>query len=207
MVRMRFGYGAQCVHEQPDARSHVEFFLIAVPVNLVALYVLENKKRLAGERHSCVNQVGDVRMFQAAQNAAFALEPFFAGLSYQRDIKNLHRDAPLKPPIVALRQPYRAHSPMADLRNQGVDAKCLTCEPRASWQFQCAYFEKTFIGQSAVLTEQYFQLICEGWILTFERCEPGGALIVGHFQRLVEVGAKSLPFVRGELRHGSLKDR
>src|SRR5882724_12512995 len=98
-------------------------------------------------------------MCQATQNAAFALEPLFATLPHQRNIENLHRYAPLKSSVVSFRQPDGAHSPLADLRNQSVDTKSLTCQAKLSRQFQCTRLEKTFLGQHAVLTKQYFQLI------------------------------------------------
>ena len=41
-------HGPQCVEEQPDARSDIELVLVAVAINVVALNVFENKKRLAG---------------------------------------------------------------------------------------------------------------------------------------------------------------
>ena len=46
-VGMCFCYRAQCIEEQPDARSDVQPVLVAVAVDVVALNVLEYKKRLA----------------------------------------------------------------------------------------------------------------------------------------------------------------
>src|SRR4029077_12196807 len=116
-------------------------------------------------RHSSVNQLRDVRMCQAAQNATFAFESLLAALPHQSDAQHLYRDASFKPPIVSFRQPNGAHSTMADLRNQRVDTKSLACEARPSRQFQGTYFEKTFVRQNPVLTKQYFQLSCQRWIL------------------------------------------
>src|SRR6266699_1668009 len=62
-------------------------------------------------------------MLQPAQNAPFALEPLFATLPHQRDIENLHRYAPFKSSVVSFRQPDGAHSPVADLRYQGVNTQ------------------------------------------------------------------------------------
>src|SRR6266568_2541167 len=118
-------YGMQCIQEQPDACSDVEPILVTVAVNMVALNILENQKRLAGQGHTCVNQFRYVGMCQATQNAAFAREPLFAALPHQREIENFHRYAPLKSSVVSFRQPDGAHSPIADLRNQGVDTQSL----------------------------------------------------------------------------------
>jgi len=40
-------YGMQYIEEQPDTRSDIELVLVAVAINVIALNVLENKKRLA----------------------------------------------------------------------------------------------------------------------------------------------------------------
>src|SRR5258705_12905294 len=96
-------------------------------------------------------------MCQTAQNAAFALEPLFAALPHQRNIENLHRYAPLKPSVASFRQPDRAHSAMADLRNQSVNTKGLTNQASPSWQLQTIPFEETFLRQRAMLTKEYFQ--------------------------------------------------
>jgi hypothetical protein len=41
-------HGPQCIEEQPNARSDIERVLVTIAVNVVALNVLEYKKRLAG---------------------------------------------------------------------------------------------------------------------------------------------------------------
>src|SRR3981189_3689045 len=102
-------------------------------------------------------------MCQASQNAAFAFEPLLAALPHQGDIKNLHRYAPLKSSVISFRQPDGAHSPMADLRHYSLDTKSLTCQARPSRQFQSTRLEKAFLRKHAVLTKQYFQLICQSW--------------------------------------------
>src|SRR6266849_1322959 len=140
-------------------------------------------------------------MCQATQNTAFAFEPFLAVLSHQRDIENLHCDAPLKSSVASFRQPNGAHSPMTNLRNQGVDAKGLTCQPRPFQQFQSTRFEKTFLRKHALLTKQDFQLICQSWVLALKGGQPGRALFACHLQRVVEVGTKGLPLIRAELGH------
>src|SRR6266481_7274312 len=140
-------------------------------------------------------------MCQAAKNTAFALETLFAALPHQPNIKNLNRYAPLKSSVVSFRQPDGAHSPMADLRNQSVDAKSLTCQTRPLGQFQSTRFEKTFLRQLAVLTKQYLQLICQSWVLALEGGQPRRALVVCHFQRFVEVRTKGLPLIGTELGH------
>src|SRR4029077_12116501 len=97
---VRLGHGEQCVEEQPNPRSHIEPVLVTKAVNVVAFNVFEYKKRLAGWRHTCVNQFRDVRMSQATKNAAFAFEPLFAAFAHQRDIEHLYCYAPLESPVV-----------------------------------------------------------------------------------------------------------
>jgi hypothetical protein len=49
--------------------------------------------------------------------------------------------------------------------------------------------------------KQYFQLIGERRVLAMQRGKPAHALIVGHFQSLDEMRAKSLPLIGAELGH------
>src|SRR6516162_7472413 len=107
-------------------------------------------------------------MCQAAQNSALTFETLLAAFPHQRDIENLHRYAPFKSPVASLGQPDGAHSPMADLRNQGVDAENLTCQSTVARQFRSARLEKTLLRQYAVLPKQYFQLIGQSGVLTLE---------------------------------------
>src|SRR6267378_4895682 len=107
-------------------------------------------------------------MFQTTQNVAFALEPLFAAFPHQRNIENFHRYVPLEPSVSSFRQPNGAHSPVADLRDQSVDTKSLTCQAKPSRQFQCTRLEKAFLGQHAVLTKQYFQLIHKSRVLDLQ---------------------------------------
>src|SRR5690349_39559 len=140
-------------------------------------------------------------MNQPAQNASLALEPLFAAVPHQREIENFYCYAAFEPSVAALRQPHRPHSSMANLRNESVDTKDLTCQPRPLRQFQCTRFEKTFLRQHAVLPKQYFQLIGQSWVLALEGVQPGRALFACHLQRLVKVGTQSLPLIQTELGH------
>src|SRR6516225_641040 len=134
-------------------------------------------------------------MCQAAQNSALTFETLLAAFPHQRDIENLHRYAPLKSSVASFGQPDGAHSSMADLRNQGVDAENLTCQTRAPRQFQSARLEKALLRQCAVLAKQYFQLIGQSRVLALEGGQPSRALIVRHLERFVEVRTKSLPLI------------
>jgi hypothetical protein len=86
-VGMCMRHGRQGIEEQPDARSDVELVLITIQVNVAALDVLEDKKRLATRRHVRVNQLRDVGILQAAQNATFAFEPFLAALAISAKLR------------------------------------------------------------------------------------------------------------------------
>src|SRR6266704_1847905 len=200
-VGMCLLYSAQGIDKEQDARLGIKLVFGAIAVNVVALNVLQYKKRLPVYRHSRVNEFGDVGMLQPAQNAPFALEPLFATLPHQRDIENLHRYAPFKSSVVSFRQPDGAHSPVADLRYQGVNTQSLACQARPARQFQSARLQKTFLRQQAVLAKQYFKLIGQGWVLVLERGQPDRALVVCHLQRFVKVWTKNLPLIGAELGH------
>jgi hypothetical protein len=56
-----------------------------------------------------------------------------------------------------------------------------------------------------MLSKQYFQLKGESRVLVLEGGKPDRALIVRHFQRLVEVWTKSPPLIRAKLGHQFLR--
>ena len=70
--------------------------LVAVPVDVPAVDVLEHQVGLPGRRDAGVDQPGDVRMREPGEDRAFALEALLAGAADQRGIQQLDRGACLR---------------------------------------------------------------------------------------------------------------
>ena len=145
-VGVGVSYRLQHVEKQPDTRFDTELAAIAVAVDVVALNVLEDEIGLSGLRYSGIDQFGDIRVRQTAENDAFALESFLAGSPDQREFEKLHRYFSLKPRVVSFRQPDAAHTALADLRYQSVRPQCLTGQARFKRQFDGALLEKALTG-------------------------------------------------------------
>src|SRR6187397_145102 len=135
---------------------------------------------------------------ETAQNSTFAFESLLAAFPQQGDIQHFYGDAPLKPAVVSLGEPNRAHPAMANLRDQGIDAEDLPCQALPSRKLRGFLLEKALFNKRAVLAEQHFQLRGNGRILTLERGEPGGALVIRQLERPVEVRTEGLPLLRAE---------
>ena len=129
-VGVRVGNGLDHLEKQPDARFDTEPVLVAVAVDVVALYVLEDQVRLSGPRHSRIDQSGDIRMCQTAENDAFAMKSLLGASSDQRDLEKLHRYFSLESRVVSFREPNAAHPTLANLGDQPVRAQSLASQAR-----------------------------------------------------------------------------
>src|SRR6266702_105425 len=70
------------------------------------------------------------------------------------------------------------------------------------WHINWKYcFVSTASCRRKAFSKQYFQLICQSWVLALEGGQPGRALIICHFQRFVEAWTKGLPLIGAELGH------
>src|SRR5262245_4154374 len=125
--------------------------MVAIAVNVIALNILEHQIGLATGRYSRVNELRDVGMRQAAENAPFASEPLFAAFPHQGHIKNLDRHAAFKTPVIPLSQPDRAHTPVADLRYERISTKVLSRQGNFARQFRRRGVEKAFLREQAML--------------------------------------------------------
>ena len=198
-MRMSLRYSFQSIEEQENARPDVESVLIAVSVDGFAINVLQDEKRLARSGHSRIDEFRDVWMCETAQNSTFAFESLGAASPHQGDIQHFYRDAPLKPTVVSLGEPNGAHSAMANLRDQGIDAKNLPSQALPSRKLRRFLLKKSFFIERTVLIEQPLQLRGNSRILIAQRSEPGGALVVRQLQRPVEVRTEGLPLLRAKL--------
>ena len=172
-VRVRVGDGQQHVEKQPDTRLDTKPVLVAVAVDVVALNVLEDEVRLSCARYPGLDQFGDIRMGQAPENVAFALESLLFCPADQGDFEKFHRYFSLKSRVVSFRQPDAAHAPLPDLCDQSVSAQCLTGQARFGRQSNGSLLEKALPVQGAVMTEQVFHVIRQRRILSAQAGQPG----------------------------------
>src|ERR1700751_4299369 len=123
---MRLRDRPQHFQKHLNARTNIEVMLIAILINLGAIYVFENKIWLSSTRYPSVNEISDVFMGEKRKNFTLSPESLFAGLSHQREIQELHGDSAFKKSIVALGKPDTSHAALANLRDQAVNTKGLT---------------------------------------------------------------------------------
>ena len=74
-VGMGLGDCTEHVQKQLASRLDSEHMLIAIFVDGLSLHILKNQVGFPLGSHAGINQFGDVRTSQLAQNGAFALEP------------------------------------------------------------------------------------------------------------------------------------
>jgi len=109
-VGMGVGYCAEHIEEKSDACIHAQSVLVAELVNVFSFHVLQNEIRFSVPSHSSVNQLGDVRMPQLAQNSAFAFEPFNHRWGSDRKVHELDRHLALEAAIGTLGEPDVPHA-------------------------------------------------------------------------------------------------
>src|SRR5262249_11870130 len=76
----------QNVEKQADSRLDAERVLLAIGVDIFPFDVLEDQVGLAVMGGACVNQVSDVGMREARENAALAFESLLACASDEGDV-------------------------------------------------------------------------------------------------------------------------
>src|SRR6185312_15287823 len=148
---------------------------IAVPVNVFAIYILEDQVGLPVGEDPRVEELRDIRMSQTAKNAAFTFESVLAGSAGQRKAQKLDRGAAFEPPIDTFGKPDTPHSTLADPRDQPVCANRLTRKCRTPRRQIRILFQKAFLCGHPVLIEQCFQEDCKLRIALVQRSNENGA--------------------------------
>ena len=89
------------VEKEADARLDAEPLLVAEAIDVTAGDVFEHQVRLAGARDAGVDQPGDVRMGEAREEGAFALEALLAAAADQRGVQQLQRRLTLEAAVAS----------------------------------------------------------------------------------------------------------
>ncbi len=127
---------AQHVEEQAHAGIHAELVSIAVFVDGLALDVFENEIGLARRGQPRIDQFGDLRMSEFAENRSLALESLGACLLEQRKMDELDGHPALEPAVAALGQPDRSHAAPADqVQDPIVGDQLAFARPGQRWLF------------------------------------------------------------------------
>src|SRR6185437_8690171 len=97
-------------------------------------------------RYSPIDQFGNLRMRELAQNFAFTFESFATGRPGQGEMDELDRDFTLEPAITALCQPDTAHASAADHFEHAIMRDNLTDKRPRWWSFHfiCQVARKYF---------------------------------------------------------------
>ena len=96
----------RCLHAQAAG--------VAVRVDALAVHVFQDQVRLALGRDARVDQLRDVRVPEAGQDAALAAEAPLAVAAHQARVQQLHGRLAAETAVAALRQPDAAHAALPD---------------------------------------------------------------------------------------------
>ena len=151
------------VADEPDARLDPEAPRIAVLVDRLAVHVLEDQVELAGRRDARVDEVRDVRVGEAGEDADLAPEASFAGAAHEARVQDLHRHLPLEAAVGALREPDAPHASLPDVRGDPVGAEGLA-DQRSRGQ-DGGSVEEARSAQEAALLEERHEVGGEGRVL------------------------------------------
>ncbi len=125
VVRLR--HRGQDVQHQRQPLRGGQREALAVLVDGLAVDVLQHQVRLGAVGHDAgIEQARDVRVRQARQDAALALEARRVAVAEQARAQELDRHLALVAAVVAARQPHGAHAAVADLAHQRVGADGLS---------------------------------------------------------------------------------
>ena len=111
----------QDFHEERDPRPDVETLLVAVPVEVDALDVLDGEERSTSLVDACVVEPRDVRVIERTQDVPLALHARREALG-PGELRQLDGQLALELTVGALRQPDRALAAAADAFEDAVGA-------------------------------------------------------------------------------------
>ena len=193
----------QHIEEQPQAGFDAQRMFVAVPVDALAVHVLENEIWLPARRDTGVDQVRDARMPQSGEKSAFTAETLFSCAADERDVQQFHGGASLEAAVAALRQPDATGSPLPDQFEESIGSYDLARQRlrERGARFEDRVLEKVRLVHDLMLVEQCLEIGCERGVLRAERRQPGGPLLSGDFERFVQVRTDRAPAVRTERRH------
>ena len=199
-VGVRVRHGGEHVEEEAQAGLDVERPVVAPAVDRLACHRLEDQIGLAGRGDAGVDELRDVRVFQARQDRPLAAEAGGARGAEERGGEQLDGGRPLEAPVVAPRQPDAPHPAGAERPHQRVGAEGLAREVRRGEQILRVVLQVSLVAQRALFAEQALELRSEGGIAAREIGEILPPLLGGELERLVEVGAHQPP---GSAPHAS----
>ena len=118
---------AKDVKKELDPSLHIKLSFVAILVNMFSFDVFKNEIRLATRSDARIDQFRNMRVSELTKNSTFTLESLTAGYSSNCQMQELDRNAALKAPVAALRQPYAPHAALADMRKKSIYANRLPC--------------------------------------------------------------------------------
>jgi hypothetical protein len=130
-VAMRMRDRQHRIHEQSNPCLDVEVVRIAVPVDAIAIDVLQDQELLAVGSRAGIEQPRDVRMRQARQQPAFATKALAEFFLRDGAVQELDRALRFEAPVAAARKPHFAHAATAEQALDRVAADARAFERRA----------------------------------------------------------------------------
>jgi hypothetical protein len=201
-VGVRVRHRREDVEEQPDARIDPQRVLVAMLVEVPAVNVLQHQIRLAGTRDAGVDETRDVRMSEARENGAFALEAFSTSAPDELGVEQLHRGLTLESAVAARREPYAAHATSAERLDQRVGADGRAFERFGPAEAARALVEESGRAEDAMLIQQRLDVCRQLRLLGAEERKPGVSILGCEPQGVIEMRADPVPAAGVEF-HGA----
>ena len=189
---VRIGHRGTDLQEQPDATAHIQRMRLAPAVDALAIDIFHRQERLALGIAAGVDQIRDVGVIQAGENALLFLEPRLLG--ERPEAQALQRHAQAHSAGIALGQPNHAHAALADALDQaisrlrgGVDVKPL----RQFGGRPCDQLGNIIVCRIFGGLDQPLHLAPQGRVGTAMRSQAGLSFVQRSFEHLVHDGLGS----------------
>src|SRR5439155_18067707 len=119
-VRVSVLHRQQDLAKQRDAFAQGQAAAVAEARDRLAFDIFEREPGLPVLRDAGVEQPGDVRVTQARENVALAVEAHRERLAAGPRIRQFHRHLALERTVVALSQPHLGHAAFAERSDQAI---------------------------------------------------------------------------------------
>jgi hypothetical protein len=177
------------LEEEPQAGVDPEPPAPAMDVDRFTIDQLDHQVGLAARRQAGVEQGRDVRMDQAAQDGALALEPLGSRMADQRQVQQLDGHLTRCAWTLAHRVPHGARTTMSQRSLQDMGAELQSCQTRLGrgcWGRSRLAGQEGGSAQLPIVAQQALELFGQCSIFLPQGCQALRALRILQPQQLIE---------------------
>ena len=203
VVRMR--YSGEHVEKQAHTGLDVGGSRVAPAIDWLAFDVLDDEVRLAARGDAGVEQGGDVRVRQAAEQQRLASEPGSPAVRQHLRVRQLDGGDAIEAAVVSSRQPDAAHPAGAEHSLQRVRAD-QTAHRRIVRRVQRAAFQKALVPDGCGVGEQGRERFGELGVGPAQIFQAGCSRRRIELQQLVEQRTQAGPSLGIERAHSASRE-